>query len=104
MSKRGGYAILDLNDMPLTFGATASVKIPGITAATAAAYVSRRAVLVSGLTAAEEADGAATAYPDSFGAVSPGATAGTYTVRFSAAGKTALLHVDGSDGVIAEVG
>lgn len=104
MSKRGGYAILDLADTPLVFGAAATVSVPGITAAAAAAYASRRAVLVSGLTASDGANGTATAYPDSFGAVSAGTTAGTYTVRFSAAGKVALLHVGTNDGVIAEMG
>lgn len=101
MSKIGGYAIINLKDVALTFGAAETTVVPGVYAQALAALTNRKAVLISGLNGGDT--GAIKKHADTWATISD-ETEGTLTVRGVADGKTLLLHIDNNDGVIAEVG
>lgn len=101
MSKIGGYAIINLKDVPLVFGASDTVEVPGAYAAALSALTNRKACIISGLNAGEA--GAPKKHADTWATIS-NETEGSLTLRGAADGKTLLVHISNGDGVVAEVG
>lgn len=103
MSKKGGYAIVDLRDSPLVDSNTEKVTITGTYSIASQALANRRAVLLSGITLKENAQADALQFPDSFGTAWQ-ETQNQISIRAAAGGKVLMVHVTDDDGVIAEVG